>query len=217
MYAIILRSNYSDSMKLKERFTALVSYYGLSENKVNSMWSDLETAYNQKFRKYHNLTHLEELFSHFDTFSDELTYKDDVLWSIFYHDVVYDIWKKDNELKSAQYVEILLKELEISNEQIARVFNLILSTKHHESNTTDEAFMIDFDLAILGQPEAIYSNYTKHIRKEYAKVPGLLYRKGRKKVLDHFLNKRQIYQTEQFISNYEQQARLNLQNELTTL
>ena len=76
--------------------------------------------------------------------------------------------------------------------------------------------MIDFDLAILGQQEDIYLNYTKLIRKEYKLVPSLLYKNGRKKVLQHFIDKPFIYATNKFRGLYEDQAKMNLKNELNS-
>lgn len=77
--------------------------------------------------------------------------------------------------------------------------------------------MIDFDLAILGSPIARYNLYSELIRKEYRKVPTFLYKKGRKKMLKHFLEKPFIYSTSTFKILYEKQAKKNLQAELNSL
>ncbi|WP_100926013.1 HD domain-containing protein [Tenacibaculum sp. SZ-18] len=100
--------------------------------------------------------------------------------------------------------------LEIIKEQI-------LATKTHESEHLDAQYLIDFDLAILGQPSEVYQQYSKLIRTEYKLVPSLLYKQGRKKVLQHFIDKPFIYKTDTFIAKYEQQAKTNLKKELNTL
>ena len=73
----------------------------------------------------------------------------------------------------------------------------------------DEKWMIDFDLGILGQPWNRYFEYTKQIREEYKSVPNFMYKRGRRKVLQHFLNKSNIYATDSFYEQYERQAREN--------
>ena len=47
--------------------------------------------------------------------------------------------------------------------------------------------------------------------------PDLLYKPGRKKVLQHFLSMERIFKTEQFFSRFEDKARKNLLQEFETL
>ena len=77
--------------------------------------------------------------------------------------------------------------------------------------------MVDFDLAILGQSEYIYKNYTQLIREEYKLIPKIIYKTGRKKVLQHFIDKPFIYATDQFKALFETQAKKNLITELKSL
>jgi len=44
-----------------------------------------------------------------------------------------------------------------------------------------------------------------------------MYNKGRKQVVKHFLSMERIYKTEEFYSEFEEQAKLNLEAELETL
>ena len=77
--------------------------------------------------------------------------------------------------------------------------------------------MVDFDLQILGRSWDIYEMYYKQIRKEYRIYPNFMYHPGRKKVLQHFLAKEVIYQTETFRTKYEKQARENIEREIELL
>jgi len=77
--------------------------------------------------------------------------------------------------------------------------------------------MLDIDLSILGYSPEKYSQYKKNIRKEYSWVPENDYVSGRKKVLESFLKKQKIFQTEYFYSKYEQNARINIQEEIRAL
>ncbi|TMM52030.1 hypothetical protein FEE95_21710 [Maribacter algarum] len=204
-------------MDLKERYAKIFSKYVLTENEVVALWNELAGTYGQKFRKYHNLGHLTELFAYFDKFKDEIENTEEMLLAIYYHDFIYSIWKKDNEEKSAIKATQVLQDLGFDEDRIQRIEALILCTKHHNGKSYDEKLLIDFDLAILGQSEEVYQDYARKIRKEYAKIPSIMYRKGRKKVLQHFLDKSTIYQTKGFQSAFEKQARANLSNELNTL
>lgn len=78
----------------------------------------------------------------------------------------------------------------------------------------DLQFLLDFDLAVLGANEKTYLNYTQQIRREYKLYPDFLYKKGRIKMLEHFLNKKRIFQSEPLFQLYENQARFNIEEEL---
>lgn len=55
------------------------------------------------------------------------------------------------------------------------------------------------------------------VRKEYSIYPDLLYKPGRKKVLQHFLQMERIFKTQVFYDKYETQSRRNLEKELNQL
>ena len=107
--------------------------------------------------------------------------------------------------------------LNLKTEILSEIHKQIIATKTHEGKDSDTQYLLDFDLAILGQSETIYKTYTENIRQEYKLVPGFMYKKGRIKVLEHFILKPFIYKTEEFIDSYEKQAKANLSNELNFL
>jgi predicted metal-dependent HD superfamily phosphohydrolase len=147
-----------------------------------------------------------------------LTDPDAVLFALYYHDAVYNVLQKDNEEKSAQLAEKRLKALQVPDVKIETCRRHILATKVHSfSEHPDTNFFTDADLSILGQPWAVYERYTRQVRKEYAIYPDLLYKPGRRKVLEHFLQMPKIFKTEAFLIKFEQQARLNLTRELSAL
>lgn len=203
-------------MTLENRFTNLVSQYTVDSALVSQLWEQLYIRYTEKHRTYHNLQHLKELFTYYDTYNDRLEHPNLVAFSIFYHDIIYNIWKKDNEEKSAEVALQCLFPL-LSSNSLTIIKEQIIATKTHESNFSDTQFLIDFDLAILGQSTEVYQQYSELIRAEYKLVPDFLYYKGRKKVLHHFIEKPFIYKTNIFINNYEKVAKKNLKNELANL
>jgi predicted metal-dependent HD superfamily phosphohydrolase len=204
-------------MQLKTKFQNLINSLYVKEIDMEKEWGYLEENYSKDYKAYHNLTHLIELFKQFEVYESLLKHPEEVAFSIFYHDIIYNIGDNQNEEKSGREAVRVLQEMGVEPTVTERINQLILATKSHESKTQDEKWMIDFDLSILGQSWEVYEGYSKKIRQEYKKIPSLLYRNGRKKVLKHFLEKKSIYKTEQFISLYELNARNNLKQELQNL
>lgn len=126
---------------------------------------------------------------------------DVVLFSVFYHDIIYKSTAKDNEEKSAEIAKERLEQLEVPSEISERIYSQILATKSHSTSDDDTNFLTDADLSILGKGWKEYENYIRQIRKEYSIYPDFLYKPGRKKVLQHFLEFDSIYKTEFFKIN----------------
>ncbi|HMF72048.1 MAG TPA: hypothetical protein VK616_11260, partial [Flavitalea sp.] len=78
-------------------------------------------------------------------------------------------------------------------------------------------FFTDADLSILGAAPDVYLNYTNMIRKEYKLFPDFVYRPGRIKVLQSFLNMQYIFKTDYFRDKYEIQAIENIRTEVQRL
>ena len=70
--------------------------------------------------------------------------------------------------------------------------------------------LLDLDLSVLAAAPDRYRAYAQAIRQEYAAVPDALYRPGRRRVLEGFLARPQIYRTERLRALWEASARANL-------
>lgn len=141
-------------------------------------------------------------------------------FAIWYHDVIYKSTKKDNEEKSADFAKNRIKSFNLDERKIKIIENLIISTKKHElilHDNTDNALLLDLDLSILGTDWGTYKEYIQNIRKEYAIYPNFIYKKGRKKVLQHFLERETLFFTEKYKAHFEQQAKENLKKEIELL
>ena len=198
----------------------LGSKYSQDKIVLASLWKQLEKQYTQKNRYYHNLEHIGAMLKQSDECKNDLNHKDTIDFGIWFHDVIYKSTKKNNEEKSAEFAKETLKNFSIEEHKIEKVYNLILSTKKHQiidSNDTDNAYMLDFDLSILGKSWKVYEQYIQQIRKEYKIYPDFLYKLGRKKVLKTFLDRKMVYFTEKYQTLYEEQARENLKKELKIL
>ena len=58
--------------------------------------------------------------------------------------------------------------------------------------------MQDIDLMILGQNPYKYNNYSKLIRLQYSNYPDSVYNPARKQILQSFLERENIYNTDYY-------------------
>lgn len=203
---------------LRDTFTSLVNKYTDSNQITDQLWSEIEKNYSASNRHYHNLTHLEDLYKEISEVKEEIIDWEITLFTLYYHDIIYNASKSNNEEKSAEFASARLQELGISADKVEACHAQIIATKlHNISPSSDINLFNDADLSILGRDWDTYKNYFQNVRKEYSIYPMFLYKRGRKKVLKHFLEMDQIFKTVHFASKYESQARVNLQKELTEL
>jgi predicted metal-dependent HD superfamily phosphohydrolase len=204
---------------LKSHWWELLDKYGANESDKERTFRSLAEKYSSKGRAYHNLSHIRDLLKFSDSFKSAIKDYDAVCFAIWFHDVIYDTKKSDNEEKSAELAVKILTELKVPDEIRDRARDMILATKKHypEGTSEDTGLFLDLDLSILGSPEEVYNQYSKAIREEYSWVPGFMYRRNRKKVLNNFLTREKIYFTDDMASRFESQARLNIKNEIKTL
>jgi predicted metal-dependent HD superfamily phosphohydrolase len=203
---------------LKQLFTELLTKYTGNSSLVNELWTEIEHHYSGKKRHYHTLQHLENLLQQLTTIKAALMDWDAVLFSLYYHDSIYNPLKKDNEEKSAALAEERMRQAAIPADITERCKATILATKAHGKSTdSDTDYFTDADLSVLGQDWETYSAYYKNVRKEYAVYPALIYNPGRKKVLQHFLSMERIFKTNFFYNKFEIPARQNLQREIALL
>lgn len=203
---------------LKETFIGLLNNYTDNECLANELWTEIENNYSNKERHYHTLQHLGNLLGQLTKIKNEILNWDAVLFTMYYHDVIYDPLQSDNEEKSAELAEKRMKHITVPNSIIQLCRSQILATKSHiESDDSDTNYFTDADLSVLGQPWEIYLQYSQNVRKEYSIYPDFIYNSGRKKVLTHFLTMERIFKTDFFYDRFEMQAKHNLTHELNTL
>lgn len=183
------------------------------------LWESLRQAYSEPARHYHNLDHLSALLAWAAEYRAHLQDYDTVRFAIWFHDVVYDTKRSDNEARSAALAVQALQSLHVATPAISAVETMILATKTHQLGELngDAAWFLDFDLAILGSAPEFYRAYRRAIRQEYRWVPGLLFRRKRRQVLESFLQRERLFFTVEMRARLEAQARRNLQEELLLL
>ena len=206
--------------KAYNRWMELGSKYSQDSTNLELVWNLLQKKYSEKSRHYHNLSHVWAMLNQSKENRSELEDADVVDFSIWFHDIIYKSTNKDNEKKSAEFAKSALESLSIGKERIEKIDDLIVSTKKHQviySDDIDNAYLLDFDLSILGKSWKVYENYIHQIRKEYKIYPNFLYNPGRKKVLMSFLERETLYFTAKYQNLYERKARENLKKEINLL
>jgi predicted metal-dependent HD superfamily phosphohydrolase len=203
---------------LKESFIKLLTNYTDNDFLKNDLWTEVEKKYTNKKRHYHSLQHLTSLLTQLTEIKDNIQNWETILFSLYYHDIVYNSLKSDNEERSAKLAEKRMKLISVSNNKMELCKKQILATKSHiKSADSDTNYFLDADLSVLGQSWEIYSQYYKNVRKEYSIYPDFVYTPGRKKVLNHFLAMDRIFKTDFFYNKFEVQAKKNLQKEIELL
>ena len=171
-----------------------------------------------KKRYYHTLQHLDNLLVKLTELKAEIQNWETILFTLYYHDIIYNSLKSDNEEKSAELAEKRMKQISVSPDTIELCKKQILATKSHiKSTNSDTNYFTDADLSVLGQNWETYSLYYKNVRKEYSMYSDFVYNPGRKKVLNHFLSMDRIFKTDFFHKNLEIQAKQNLEKEIELL
>jgi predicted metal-dependent HD superfamily phosphohydrolase len=196
----------------------LLTNYTDNSRLTVELWAEIEKSYSTKKRHYHTLQHLDNLLSQLTEARDEIKDWETILFTLYYHDIVYNSLKSNNEEQSAEWAEKRMTQIGVPNSTIELCKRQILATKSHaKSADSDTNYFTDADLSVLGQPWEVYSLYATNVRKEYSLYPDFVYNPGRKKVLNHFLEMNRIFKTDFYYRKFELQARRNLRKEMDSL
>jgi predicted metal-dependent HD superfamily phosphohydrolase len=176
---------------------------------------DMIAAYAAPHRHYHNLAHIEDCLAQLARVDGLSAAELEILTeAIWWHDVVYDPTRSDNEELSAQ-----LAERYVAAPIRREVGRLIRLTKTHQVEPADRlgAVLISIDLSILAAEPSRYDAYAAAIREEFAHVGDEAYRAGRADVLSRFAARPVIFPDAAFAMTCEPKARDNLARELASL
>lgn len=202
---------------LQGKLEQLGNHYQVEPATLHHYQKKIWAQHQEPHRHYHNLSHLYNLL----VLLEQQTAQQPSLLelAIWYHDYIYDPNQQDNEAQSAQWAQQEWQAY-LSLPQQQQLHCYITATTQHQplSATADELLFLDLDLSILAAAPSIYKAYSQAIEKEYTTVyPLELYRKGRQKVLQTFLERSQLYYSNFFLEHYEAAARANLQAEIQQL
>jgi predicted metal-dependent HD superfamily phosphohydrolase len=179
---------------------------------------ELMRRYSEPHRKYHTLQHLDECFAKYAEVRNDASHPEEIEFALWFHDAIYDVWRQDNELKSANWARAEALAAGISKTVAERLYDLVMITRHGVcAKTNDEKILADVDLSILGADPGRFFEYENQIRAEYSWVPDTVFREKRLTILQGFLSRPRIFKTAHFLSRYEAKARTNLRRFIASL
>lgn len=203
---------------LSQIFAHACANFHAPDKVVTRLWHELQDAYSSKGRYYHTLDHLNVMSNALFEALPDVSQKPWLVFALFYHDIVYKPLRSNNEEKSAEIAVSRLSDVGVPSSSLDLIREAIHATKGHGVHSNEDInYLLDADLAVLGSSNEEYQRYSAGIRKEFAVVPDVLYKPGRRKVLHHFLEMKSIYKTASFRLKFEEQARLNITRELKNL
>lgn len=209
-------------MSTKARFEELWGRV-VGPQKDGEAWARLDAGYREPHRAYHAWPHIAAMLAGLDEVREEPAFAaarfDEIETAIFFHDAVYDARRDDNEALSAELFQTCAGErAAMGPEGVRRVAAMILATaKHLPAPDISTRLLLDLDLAVLGSAPEKYASYAGAVRKEFAFVPDAAWRTGRAAVMDRFLARERLYQTDCFHARHERQARVNIAGEIDRL
>lgn len=93
-----------------------------------------------------------------------------------------------------------------------------MATRHTAvPHDVDAKVLVDVDLSILGASAERFDEYEQQVRDEYSWVPEFIFRRERKRILQEFLSRPTVFNTQVFLERYEQQARKNIERSIARL
>lgn len=150
----------------KENFTSIVSPY--------------------LFRSYHNLDHIERCLVELETFNLPEIEKAQLIIAIWFHDIVYDTQRIDNEIQSAFYFVTHVTNYSKRKSQVhaAEIVDLILATRY---GPKDQILKFDplgqkmreIDLAGLLDPIESVLITDSLVREEFKHVDEVIWKQNR--------------------------------------
>ncbi len=182
-------------------------------------------SYGAAARHYHTLDHLVHGLTEIAVWAvntgasaaDVATLKK----AFWFHDAVYDV--PGQSTSNEEHSAALWLGSGLDPQDAHAVAALIRATDHLQQPGVTHRLkdvMLGVDLAILGQPAAVYDAYARAVRQEYASVPDAVYRPNRQRVLRHFADQASsgaLYANPYFADLYGNSALANLEREIASL
>ena len=200
---------------LQDEWTRLCAALDVEAAYAEQLWTHLAEAYGEPQRHYHTLDHIAAVVTDAMRLRDRFRQPEAALLALFFHDVVYDPARRDNEARSADKLELWLGR-RIDAGVLAFCRRVIETTASHAAQgDADLDLVLDIDMAILGASPEAYGRYAEGVAREYLPVYGFdAYATGRAKLfLEPTLARGSLFLTPSYAA-LEAQARANLADEL---
>jgi predicted metal-dependent HD superfamily phosphohydrolase len=131
--------------------------------------------------------------------------------AVWFHDVIFEPGKRDNEKRSAQ-LYLQLSEGVHDESTRSLVDRLIMATLHDGSSLADSdaIYMVDIDLSSFGLSWEEFLQDSQNLRRENAELSDAEYYRKKANFQNFLLAKERFYLSDYFAERLETQARANL-------
>ena len=203
-------------VNMRERFFEL--WNKLDARNPDKEYTLLQNLYSDGKRYYHNMLHVHKVLTEFDYVKHLAENPMALELAIFYHDAIYDPMQNDNEEESARLLARSGVRSAIDIKIIDKAYLLVMATKHESPPLTiDEKIITDCDISSLGKSDREFDEQNYDVWQEYSFLPKDIFFQRRKQLLQQFLDKPSIYQTDFFRKKYEVQAQKNIRRAIVNL
>ena len=194
----------------RQRFEALWSRR--IGDDAGEVFDRLDALYHEPHRRYHTAAHIEHCLRQFDLAAQRMDEPDAVEMALWFHDAIYEIAAKDNELRSAELFAALARGRGAAQFR-SNVHDLIMVTTHLEPppRTLDGAFMLDIDLSSFGRPWEEFMSDSREVRAELAHLSDAEFASRQRKFLESLAARPVFCLTEFFRDRHEARARRNIE------
>ena len=179
---------------------------------AGAVFDELDALYAEPHRRYHTAAHIEYCLRQFDLAADQMDEPDAVEMALWFHDAIYDMPGKENELRSA---ELFAARADGRGSEYfrSRVHELIMATTHREPppQTLDESFMVDIDLSSFGLPWEEFLRDSRAVRAELPHLPDAEFCSKQQKFLESLVARSEFCFTDFFRDRHEARARENIE------
>lgn len=140
-------------------------------------------------RKYHGISHLEDLLSQIERRRSEFSEEEFEMLSIaaLFHDAIYDPTSSMNEEESAQ----LLLGFSDGRKEVMDICQMIMETKSHMGSSQISEKFCQMDMDIVNRNLDDLLAWEEGIRYEYSIFPKEEYKSGRIKFLEYIASNHQ--------------------------
>ncbi|GMR35234.1 hypothetical protein PMAYCL1PPCAC_05429, partial [Pristionchus mayeri] len=205
---------------LAQRWNDLTTF--VTEEVRQKWWNKILDAH--KNRRFSGVKHLERMFAEFDKHKDCLKDRYAFAFAIFFKNIVYNTMKSNNPEMSAALLRQFSQETTFDQEN--RVAELIIESGKGSSDVNlqegaygedDLHYLIDFDLAFLGDTPENFVEHEMAMRSEFYHLSDVEYAMQRLKTFRFFVQIPNIYATKALRDQYEAKARANIATEIEVL
>lgn len=189
---------------------------GSSATRKRQVYAIITTMYNSNVRYYHTLEHIESMLIQASNMYNLIEKNIELLYAIFFHDIIYNPMCSNNEKASAVLATELAASLGADSEFCSTVYDLIIATEHNGNciETNDAKVIADIDLLGFSDPWEIYTARTNLLRKEYAHFSDATFYANRLKFLQQLITRPSIYMKVAIQEKFEEKAWDNIKRDI---